>query len=65
MNQPPRIDVWREWQAAHRAARRGKRLSGASEETKRRAWRQLMGHLKCALTGKPPDEHPEQPRLFD
>lgn len=66
MNPPPtRVDVWREWAAAHRAARRAKHLRNASEDDKRRAWRKLMEHLKSALTGKRPEEHPEQPRLFE
>lgn len=66
MSQPPLVvDKWREWQAAKRAAGRGRRLQNASEEEKQRAWRQVMNHLKAALTGAPPEEHPEQPRLFE
>ncbi len=40
-------------------------MVSASEDKKREAWRKLMAHLKSALTGKPADEHPEQPRLFE
>jgi hypothetical protein len=66
MAQPPRVvDEWREWEAARRVARKGTRLRDASKEEKDRAWRELMLHLKAALKKEPPDELPEQRKLFE
>lgn len=56
------VDRWRAWKAARYWSRR--LAKATSDEEKRRAYAQMIAHLKAALGAKP-HKQAEQLRLLD